>query len=72
MQLKCYCMRLYEIIVGYQKESDNLRFDQNMVETWGAEFHKQDHKKMSYICPDPGATSLKQVHQLAALSSSQH
>ncbi len=63
-----------EHVVGYQSESENLRFDQ-ITTTQRAKFHKeaQDNKTTSQICPRyPGATSLKQVHQLAALSSSQH
>ncbi len=32
-----------------ETESDKLRFDQNMVETRGVKFHKQENKTTSYL-----------------------
>ncbi len=42
--------------VAHQSESDNLRFDQNIVETRGAEFHKEAQDNMDDCKSNPRAS----------------
>ncbi len=58
----------------YQSESDNLRFDQNIVEIRGDEFHKEAQDNMNDRKSDPNASQpeVSLTSQLAALNSVQH
>ncbi len=58
----------------YQSESDNLRFDQNIVEIRGDEFHKEAQDNMNDRKSDPNTSQpeVSLTSQLAALNSVQH
>ncbi len=61
-------------IVEYQSESENLRFNQNIVKTPGAEVHKEAQDNMD-DCKSKPSTNQPEVsltNQLAALNSLQH
>ncbi len=61
-------------IVEYQSEPDNLRFNQNIVKTLGAEVHKEAQDNMNDRKSDPCASQpeVSLTNQLAALNSLQH
>ncbi len=44
------------LYIAYQSESDNLRFDQNIVGTRGAELHKEAQDNMDDHKSDPSAS----------------